>query len=192
MRRTNVLLLAISFCVAVFGIGRGREKGKFQLDSQKAPSTVASINKKNGQIIRGEIKGEIVQGTEEQTVKEGDRVSYVQTHSLVNGADIRTIDSAGIKLAEGSEVRTITLISYSPPGSARKWSDVNERLTVMDQFLSLGVPGTQEKDQFKIIVFKGAYKEPEPESPKAKTKLLGEFKGGKIASAIEVKLPRAS
>jgi hypothetical protein len=67
---------------------------------------LATIKRKHGQQIEGEIKGVIVQ---KETIKEwteGSKKHYNVIYYLTNGSDIRAIDEKGVHVPEGTQIPT--------------------------------------------------------------------------------------
>jgi len=157
-----------------------------------APASFAGfVKKKDGQILQGSINGLIVLASEERSVKEGEKVRYLQVHIIEQGKDVLSLDEDGVQLAAGSEM-VICSLSSTVAGKAGKLSDLGVRLT-MAHMLSdmLDGPRTFEpnaddpdKGQWKITIMTGV------QQAKAKShgalKLLGELRNGKIIPALEV------
>ena len=157
-----------------------------------APASFAGfVKKKDGQILQGSINGLIVLASEERSVKEGEKVRYLQVHIIEQGKDVLSLDEDGVQMAAASEM-VICSLSSTVAGKAGKLSDLGVRLT-MAHMLSDMLDGPRafepnaddpDKGQWKITIMTGV------QQAKAKShgalKLLGELRNGKIIPALEV------
>jgi hypothetical protein len=105
MRR--ILLLASMTTVLfllVAGTGIGQDKS-------------ATIKKKNGEVVKGEIKGIIVQG-KSGPVSTGSQSGYGALYYAGKGADIETIDEEGVHYRSGAKVGYVNIGQQGPINDA--------------------------------------------------------------------------
>lgn len=145
---------------------------------QTGPSKAATIKKKNGQIIKGEINGIVVQGGSELVT--GSPGGYGALYYTPKGEQIESIDEDGVHYRPGARIRYVSIgqkDKIDDSEAAGVAIEMENNFTAMFDYSGKHGMASVKSDTMSL------------DNP-AKFKLLGEYRKegstGKIIPALEV------